>query len=71
MTPEQQKGMQQIAENAEAMAKTFENLIDMNRLMMESLTRIAMGHVSDPRKDACDTLRGLVPYAIDGLGAKP
>ena len=70
MTPEQQKGMQQIVENTEAMAKTFENLIDMNRLMMESLTRIASAKSPDPRKDACDTLRGLVPYAIDGLGKR-
>ena len=38
----------------------------MQRIMMESLKRIAMNEISDARFEASQTLRSLAPFIVAG-----
>ena len=45
----------------------IENLSQMCRLLTESAARIAKGGVSDPRAEACATLRAIKIFAVNGM----
>ena len=64
MTPEKLKllydEMQRLEDN-------HMRTIDVSRLLLECVTRIAKGKCPDPRQDACDTLRGAGMLAQEGL----
>lgn len=49
-----------------------QNLIDVCKLLMDCINRIAKGESADPRLDACNTMRGIATIAqIALLDGKP
>jgi hypothetical protein len=51
--------METLMQETEIMADNAERTNEMACLMMDSLSRIAMGQCEDPRMDALNTIRGL------------
>ena len=62
-----QNTLKLLEEEMAGMLDQTENLSQMNRLMLECISRIAGGKSEDPRLDASHTLRGLAVFALNGL----
>lgn len=50
-----------------ALQATHYSMIDVNHLLLDCVARVAAGKSSDPRLDACNTLRGCGMIATEAL----
>ena len=56
-----------LQKSMEELVETHKNILDLVRLLIESMSRIATGKSPDPRLDACNTLRAAAVFAVDGI----
>lgn len=67
MTEDIKEKIKSLELKIEELCEDQKSLLDVNRLLLECVSRIASGKSKDARLDACNTMRGCAIISIEAM----